>query len=85
MPKRSIGAASLEKVADYAQMKDITLFDALCEADQITGLGRHGTKIRGFVNLIEVLRSGLSSYTLPDLSQISAGTDRLCRISAGSG
>lgn len=67
VPKRSIGAASLEKVADYAQMKDITLFDALCEADQIKGLGRAETKIRGFVNLIEVLRSGLSSYTLPDL------------------
>ena len=67
VPKRSIGAASLEKVADYAQMKDITLFDALCEADQIRGLGRAETKIRGFVNLIEVLRSGLSSYTLPDL------------------
>lgn len=57
----------MEKVADYAQMKDITLFDALCEADQIKGLGRAETKIRGFVNLIEVLRSGLSSYTLPDL------------------
>lgn len=67
VPKRSIGAASLEKVADYAQMKDITLFDALCEADQIKGLGRAEAKIRGFVNLIEVLRSGLSSYTLPDL------------------
>ena len=67
VPKRSIGAASLEKVADYAQMKDITLFDALCEADQIQGLGRAEAKIRGFVNLIEVLRSGLSSYTLPDL------------------
>ena len=67
VPKRSIGAASLEKVADYAQMKDITLFDALCEADQIKGLGRAEPKIRGFVNLIEVLRSGLSSYTLPDL------------------
>ena len=48
-------------------MKDITLFDALCEADQIRGLGRAEAKIRGFVNLIEVLRSGLSSYTLPDL------------------
>lgn len=57
----------MEKVADYAQMKDITLFDALCEADQIKGLGRAEPKIRGFVNLIEVLRSGLSSYTLPDL------------------
>ena len=67
VPKRSIGAASLEKVADYAQMKGITLFDALCEADQIRGLGRAEAKIRGFVNLIEVLRSGLSSYTLPDL------------------
>ena len=67
VPKRSIGAASLEKVADYAQMKDITLFDALCEADQIRGLGRAEAKIRGFVNLIEVLRSGLASYTLPDL------------------
>ena len=67
VPKRSIGTASLEKVADYAQMKNITLFDALCEADQIRGLGRAEAKIRGFVNLIEVLRSGLSSYTLPDL------------------
>ena len=67
VPKRSIGAASLEKVADYAQMKEITLFDALCEADQIKGLGRAENKIKGFVNLIRVLRSGLSSYTLPDL------------------
>ena len=67
VPKRSIGVASLEKVADYAQMKEITLFDALCEADQIKGLGRAENKIKGFVNLIRVLRSGLSSYTLPDL------------------
>lgn len=67
VPKRSIGNASLEKVADYAQRKDITLFDALCEADQIKGLGRAESKIKGFVNLIRVLRSGLSSYTLPDL------------------
>lgn len=67
VPKRSIGNASLEKVADYAQRKDITLFDALCEADQIKGLGRAEAKIKGFVNLIRVLRSGLSSYTLPDL------------------
>ena len=53
VPKRSIGTASLEKVADYAQMKDITLFDALCEADQIRGLGRAEAKIRGFVNLVK--------------------------------
>ena len=69
VPKRSIGAASLEKVADYAEMKDISLYDAMCEADQISGLGRAESKINGFVNMIQVFRSGLTSYTIPDLIQ----------------
>lgn len=69
VPKRSIGAASLEKVADYAEMKDISLYDAMCEADQINGLGRAEAKINGFVNMIQVFRSGLKSYTIPDLIQ----------------
>ncbi|MBO4514152.1 MAG: UvrD-helicase domain-containing protein, partial [Lachnospiraceae bacterium] len=67
VPKRSIGAASLEKVATYATARDITLFDALCEADRIPGLGKAAAKIREFVNLILVLRSGLSSYGIVDL------------------
>lgn len=67
VPKRSIGAASLEKVATYAATRDITLFDALCEADRIPGLGKAAAKIREFVNLILVLRSGLSSYGIVDL------------------
>lgn len=69
VPKRSIGAASLEKVADYAEMKDISLYDAMCEADQMNGLGRAEAKINGFVNMIQVFRSGLKSYTIPDLIQ----------------
>ena len=69
VPKRSIGAATIEKVADYAEMKDISLYEAMCEADQINGLGRAESKINGFVNMIQVLRSGLGSYTIPDLIQ----------------
>jgi len=69
VPKRSIGAASLEKLADYAEMKDITLYEAMCQADEVNGLGRAEAKINGFVNMIQVFRSGLSSYSLPDLIQ----------------
>ncbi|MBP5282166.1 MAG: UvrD-helicase domain-containing protein [Lachnospiraceae bacterium] len=69
VPKRSIGAASIEKVATYAQTKNLTLFDAMCEADSIPGLGKAAGKIREFVNMIMVLRSGLSSYGIVDLIQ----------------
>lgn len=69
VPKRGIGAATVEKVADYAQMRNISLYDAMCEADQIMTLGKAAAKINGFVNMIRVFRSGLESYTIPDLIQ----------------
>ena len=75
VPKRSIGAATLNKVADYAEMKDISLYEAMCEADDIMSLGKSAAKINGFVNLIRVFRSGLTSYTIPDL--IQAIVDRI--------
>ncbi len=74
VPKRSIGAASLEKVATYAQSKELTLFDAMCEVEQIPGLGKAAAKIREFVNMILVLRSGRESYGIVDL--ISAVMER---------
>lgn len=67
VPKRSIGAATIEKIADYAQMRNITLYDAMCEADRITSLGKASGKINGFVNMIQVFRSGQSSYGIADL------------------
>lgn len=69
VPKRSIGAASVEKLADYAQMRDLGLYDAMCMADDIQGLGRAAGKIKGFVNLIQVLRSGRDSYGIAGLIQ----------------
>ncbi len=69
LPKRGIGASTIEKIADYAEMKDISLYDAMCHADEIMGLGKAVAKINGFVNMIQVLRSGLDAYTIPDLIQ----------------
>ncbi len=74
VPKRSIGAATVEKIADYAQMRDISLYEAMCQADEIMSLGKSASKVKGFVNMIQVFRSGLDAYTIPDL--IKAILDR---------
>ncbi len=69
VPKRSIGEASVEKLADYAQMRDVTLYDAMCMADDVPGLGKAAAKVRGFVNLIQVLRSGREAYGVSGMIQ----------------
>jgi DNA helicase-2/ATP-dependent DNA helicase PcrA len=62
VPKRGIGAASIEKIAAYASQRGITLYGAMCESGQIQALGKTSVKIEGFVNMIQVFRSGLESY-----------------------
>lgn len=69
VPKRSIGATSVEKLADYAQMRDIGLYDAMCMVDDVPGLGKAASKITGFVNMIQVFRSGRESYGISGLIQ----------------
>ncbi len=69
VPKRSIGAASVEKLADYAGMRGIGLYDAMCMASDVPGLGKAAAKINGFVNMIQVLRSGRESYKISGLIQ----------------
>lgn len=69
VPKRSIGAASLEKLTDYAQIHDMGLYEAMGYAEDIPGLGKAAGKITGFVNLIRVLRSGKKEYGISGLIQ----------------
>ncbi len=69
IPKRGIGATTIAKVQDYAQMRDISFYDALREADEITTIGRAGVKIKPFVELIQAFRSKLEYYSLVDLME----------------
>ena len=46
IPKRGIGAASINKVALYAQEQEISFYDALCVAEQVPGLGKAAAKIQ---------------------------------------
>ncbi len=69
VPKRGIGQTTIAKVQDYADEKQMSFFDALCEADQIKTIGKSATKLTPFVNMIRVFRSRLSVYSLEDLMQ----------------
>lgn len=57
IPKRGIGAATLSKVQAYANEKDISFYDALKEADEISTLGKAAGKLKPFVTMIQTFRT----------------------------
>lgn len=67
IPKRGIGAATIAKVDDYATMKGISFFDALCECEQILSIGKAGEKLKSFAIMIQAFKSKAQYYTLEDL------------------
>ena len=67
VPKRGIGATSLSKMMEYAQARDLSLFDALDCCDDIPRLGKTADKIKGFVNMIDVFRAQSEYISLAEL------------------
>lgn len=67
VPKRGIGAASISKVQDYAEMKGISFYDALREGDQISSLGKAYAKIEPFVTMIQNFRTKAEYYGIEDI------------------
>ena len=69
IPKRGIGAASINKVALYAQEQEISFYDALCVAEQVPGLGKAAAKIRPFVLFIQSMKAKAKLLSVADLLQ----------------
>ncbi len=69
VPKRGIGNASVEKVQEYADMRNISFYDALREYEQIMSLGRSAVKLEPFVNMMQVFRAKAEYYGIVDLIQ----------------
>lgn len=53
VPKRGIGATTVDKVKDYARAYGMDLYEALMDVENITGLSRAAGKIKKFTDLIE--------------------------------
>ena len=67
IPRRGIGAATIQRVQDYADGRGISFFDALCEADQIMSVGRGAAKLASFVEMIRAFRSKQEFFSLEEL------------------
>ena len=68
VPKRGIGAASINKVTNYAIEQGLDFYTALRMAGDIPGLGKAAEKIRPFVLFIQSMRAKLENgYSLQQL------------------
>lgn len=69
VPKRGIGATTLGRVQEYAIVNDLSFYNALKLADDITTIGKSGVKIKPFVTFIQSMRSKLEYISVADLLQ----------------
>lgn len=67
VPRRGIGTATIVRVQEYADERNISFFDALTEADQIMTIGRSAAKLKPFVTMIQSFRSKQEFYSLEEL------------------
>ncbi len=69
VPKRGIGNATLDKVQEYADVRNISFYDALREYDQILSLGKTAAKLEPFVTMMQTFRSKAQYYGIQDMIQ----------------
>lgn len=67
VPKRGIGATTLNRVQEYAIARELSFYDALKTADEIPSIGKASAKIRPFVLLIQSMRSKLGLIGVTEL------------------
>ncbi len=65
IPKRGIGLTTIDRIMNYADIHDISFYDALKDAMHIDGISRSLTKINEFVAMIENYRYKLLSEEYP--------------------
>jgi DNA helicase-2/ATP-dependent DNA helicase PcrA len=67
VPKRGIGATSVAKIADYAYERDISFYEALCNLDEVPGIGRAASKINPFVLMIQSMKAKAKLISVQEL------------------
>ena len=67
VPKRAIGETTLKHLQEYADKRDISLFAAIREVDDIEAIkSGTATKLKDFMTLIDKLKEAEPRYSLPE-------------------
>ena len=69
VPKRGIGATTLNRVQEYADLQNMNFYDALKAAEEIPSIKKAAAKIRPFVLFIQSMRSKLGMIRLTELME----------------
>ena len=85
MPKRGIGATTLNRVQEYADAHDISFYNALRGAEEITTLGRAASEIKPFVMFIQSMRSKSGNFRRIRAVKGYYRADRICDGIRGRG
>mgnify|MGYP004638151435 FL=1 len=67
VPKRGIGATTINRVQEYANTEDMSFYDALRVAGTIPGVGKSVAKLDGFVQMVQTMRSKQPYYSVKEL------------------
>ena len=67
IPKRGIGATTVNKVQVFADEHEMSFYDAAKVAEEIPSLGRSAVKIASFVTFIQTMRSKANFLSVPEL------------------
>lgn len=67
VPKRGIGDTSVEKVANYAALHGMSLYEAIGHSEEITELKTRAKKFKEFYTLFESLRADYQSMNVAEL------------------
>lgn len=60
IPRRGIGLTTIDRIMNYADIHEISFYEALKDSEYIDGIGRSKTKLTEFVALIEHFRELIS-------------------------
>ena len=67
VPRRGIGATTLEKIQFYANENDMSFYQALKEPDAQAKIGRSASKVQKFVDFIQKFRSQVDFLSVSEL------------------
>jgi DNA helicase-2/ATP-dependent DNA helicase PcrA len=68
VPKRGIGATTIDRIQQFADENDMSFWDALCNASEIPDIGRSLSKLENFVTFIQGYKAKQQYMSIEDLT-----------------
>ena len=69
VPKRGIGATTINRIQEFADFNNITFWDALCNAEQIPNIGRSYNKLEPFITMMAGFKAKEQYMSIRELTE----------------